>query len=43
MTMLVPRKHFGRAAGMTQFGASAARILAPLAAGALMPFVRLEG
>lgn len=43
MTMLVPRKDFGRAAGMTQFGASAARILAPLLAGALMPFVRLEG
>lgn len=43
VTLLVPKKHLGRASGMTQLGASAARIIAPLLAGVLMPFVRLEG
>lgn len=42
-TMLVPKKHFGRASGMVQFGSSSARILAPLLAGILMPIIKLEG
>lgn len=42
-TLLVPKRHFGRASGMVQFGTSSARILAPLLAGILMPVIRLEG
>jgi MFS family permease len=43
VTMLMPRQHFGRAAGMMQFGESAARILAPLLAGALIAAIYLQG
>jgi len=42
-TLLVPKKHFGRASGMVQFGSSSARILAPLLAGILLPLIHLEG
>lgn len=41
--LLVPKQHFGRVAGLMQFGPSAARILAPLAAGILLPIIDLEG
>jgi MFS family permease len=43
VTLLVPKQHLGRASGMVQLGASAARIVAPLLAGVLMPIIRLEG
>jgi len=35
-TLLIPKKHFGRASGMMQFGFSGAQVLAPLIAGALI-------
>lgn len=41
--LLIPKKHLGRASGMMQLGPAASRILAPLAAGALMPFIGLPG
>jgi MFS transporter, DHA3 family, macrolide efflux protein len=41
--LLLPKKHFGRASGMMQLGPAASRILAPLLAGALLPFIRLQG
>lgn len=41
--LLVPKQHFGRVAGLMQFGPSAARILGPLAAGILLPIIDLEG
>lgn len=43
VTLLVPKKHFARAAGMQQFGQSGAQILAPLAAGFLLPVIALRG
>jgi MFS family permease len=36
VTLLVPKRHFGRASGMMQFGFSGAQVLAPLLAGALL-------
>ncbi|MEM9293486.1 MAG: MFS transporter [Acidobacteriota bacterium] len=42
-TLLVPKRHFGRAAGMTQFGHAGARLAAPLLAGALLGPLGLPG
>ena len=39
ITMLIPKKHFGRASGMMQFGQSGAQVLAPLLAGMLMEWL----
>ena len=36
VTELIPKRHFGRASGMIQFGAAAGQILAPLVAGFLV-------
>lgn len=41
--LLLPKKHLGRANGMLQLGPAASRILAPLLAGALIPFLHLQG
>jgi MFS family permease len=42
-TLLVPREHLGRAAGLTQMGSAAAEILAPALAGVLMMSIGLAG
>lgn len=42
-TLLVPRKHLGRAAGLTQMGSATAFILAPMLAGALVVSLGLKG
>ena len=42
-TLLVPRRHLGRAAGLTQLAIAAAQILAPLLAGALLGRIGLRG
>jgi MFS family permease len=41
--LLVPKRHLGRAAGLTQAAVAAPRILAPLLAGALLAVIHLEG
>jgi len=41
-TLLVPKRHLGRASGMSQTSQASAQILAPLFAGALMALVPLE-
>ncbi len=41
--MMVPKQQLGRAAGMMQFGHAASRILAPLAAGALLGIIAMKG
>jgi MFS family permease len=43
VTLMVPKEQFGRANGMLQFGASAARVGGPLAAGLLVPLIHLRG
>ncbi|MEA2560962.1 MAG: hypothetical protein QOH06_2466 [Acidobacteriota bacterium] len=43
VTMLAPRKQLGRASGLMQFGNSAASILSPLLAGALLAVLPLWG
>ena len=42
-TVLVPKKHLGRASGMVQIGEAVSQLIAPAAAGALMVTVGLEG
>lgn len=42
-TLLVDKRHYGRASGMVQFGEASARVLAPLLAGALIGWVAIEG
>jgi MFS transporter, DHA3 family, macrolide efflux protein len=42
-TLLVPRHHFGRAAGLTQMGHAGAEILAPVLAGILVASIGLQG
>lgn len=41
-TLLVPKRHLGRASGMMQTSQAASQILSPLIAGVLVSFVRLE-
>ena len=43
ITMLVPKRHFGRASGMTQMGDAGAQILSPLIAGALVVSIGRQG
>lgn len=43
VTLLVPRRHLGRASGMLQFGQSGARVIAPLVAGYLMVVLSVAG
>jgi DHA3 family macrolide efflux protein-like MFS transporter len=42
-TLLVPKKHLGRANGMVQIGQAAAEILAPALAGVLVLTIRVQG
>ncbi len=42
-TLLVPKKHLGRANGMVQFGQAAAEILAPALAGVLVLTIGVQG
>lgn len=42
-SLLVPRRHLGRASGMTQMGAGIAEIVAPVLAGALVVTIGLWG
>jgi DHA3 family macrolide efflux protein-like MFS transporter len=42
-TLLVPKKHLGRANGMVQFGQAAAEILAPALAGVLVLAIQVQG
>ena len=42
-TLLVPKKHLGRANGMVQFGRAATEILAPALAGVLVLAIRVQG
>jgi len=43
ITLLIPKRHFGRASGMMQFGFSGAQVLAPLIAGALIVRIPIPG
>ncbi|HEV7508305.1 MAG TPA: MFS transporter [Thermoanaerobaculia bacterium] len=43
ITMLVPKRHLGRASGMTQMGDAGAQILSPLIAGALVVSIGRQG
>jgi MFS family permease len=43
ITLLVPKKQLGRAAGMMQFGMSGAQVLAPLVAGWLLVVTTIAG
>lgn len=42
-TLLVPRKHLGRAGGMVQIGQAVSQLIAPAMAGALLVTIGLEG
>jgi MFS transporter, DHA3 family, macrolide efflux protein len=42
-TLLVPKKHLGRASGATVFGEAAAQIVSPTLAGFLMPSIQIQG
>ncbi len=42
-TLLVPKRHFGRVSGMTQFGFAASEVVAPVLAGLLLVQVGLAG
>jgi DHA3 family macrolide efflux protein-like MFS transporter len=42
-TLLVPKEHYGRAAGMVQIGEAFAQIIAPVLAGALMGLIQVQG
>ena len=39
ITLLIPKRHFGRASGMMQFGQSGARVISPLLAGWLISWL----
>ena len=43
ITLLIPKRHFGRASGMMQFGFSGAQVLSPLIAGALLVRMTIPG
>jgi len=43
ITLLVPKKHLGRAGGMVQVGQAISQLIAPAAAGALMMIIGLKG
>ncbi|MDY7093521.1 MAG: MFS transporter, partial [Acidobacteriota bacterium] len=43
VTLLVRREHLGRANGLIQFGESGAKIIAPAAAGLLLPIIDVGG
>ena len=43
VSLLVPKKHLGRASGMLQFGSEGTRIMAPPIAGLLLPVIGLAG
>lgn len=43
IALLIPKENLGRANGLVQLGQACAEILAPTAAGALLPAIRLEG
>jgi len=42
-TLLVPKKHLGRASGMIQLGPAVARIIAPLSGGVLVMTIGIQG
>lgn len=42
-TLLVPKKHLGRASGMTQLGKAFARLISPVLAGILLVTIQLPG
>jgi len=42
-TLLVPKKHLGRASGMVQFGQALAQIISPTLAGVLMGIIQVQG
>ena len=42
-TLLVPKKHLGRASGMVQLGEAAAQIISPVLAGGLLGLIQVEG
>lgn len=42
-TLLVPKKHYGRASGMMQFGQAAAQLFSPMLAGVLLVSIALKG
>ena len=42
-TLLVPKKHYGRAAGLSQVAGAISQIVAPLLAGFLIVLVQIEG
>lgn len=42
-TLLVPKKHFGRASGMVQMGLAASHIISPTLAGALIATIKIQG
>ncbi len=43
ITVMIPKKHYGRASGLTQLADSASGIFAPILAGALMGLIGLRG
>ena len=43
ITLLVPKRHFGRANGLVQFGHSIATLVAPLASGFLLDSLQIKG
>jgi len=43
ISLMVPRRHLGRASGMVQFGQAAAEIVSPLLAGLLILTIHLDG
>lgn len=42
-TLLVPKKHLGRASGMTQLGQAVAQLISPVLAGVLLVTIQLPG
>jgi MFS family permease len=42
-TLLVPKKHLGRASGMVQLGQAVAQIASPMLAGVLLGVIQIEG
>ncbi|HEX8128491.1 MAG TPA: MFS transporter [Pyrinomonadaceae bacterium] len=43
ISLIVPKKHFGRASGMSQFGEATSQIIAPLLGGLLITLIKIEG
>jgi DHA3 family macrolide efflux protein-like MFS transporter len=43
ISLIVPKKHFGRASGMSQFGEATSQIIAPLLGGLLITIIKIEG